>query len=72
MLPYQQRVIDEKKSLDEKLVKLKDFMDTQEYRQLLEAEQNRMFKQSLVMKEYSDILRARIAYFTTLDTNPKD
>ena len=62
--PHQQRVIDEKSDLDDRLSKLGVFIrDNPLFPQLPEDEQDRLQHQSLVMSEYSEILAARIAAF---------
>ncbi len=64
MLPHQQRVVDEKTSLDEKLDKLTSFMfDNVVFKSLPADEQLRLRRQLDVMKEYSSILAARIEAF---------
>ena len=60
MLPYQQRLIDEKTQLDERLGKLTAFFDTDPFPDLPQAEQDRMRRQATHMKRYSDILGERI------------
>lgn len=63
MKPHQQRVVDEKSELDEKLSKLTAFYDTEIYRNLDHDEQKRLVKQADIMAEYSCILGDRIAAF---------
>ena len=63
MEAYQQRVVEEKEALDEKIEKLKAFTDTERFCALDEAEQERMTYQLEVMREYSQILGERIAAF---------
>ncbi len=63
MQPHQQRVIDEKTELDDKLSKLVKFYDTDIYAKLDEAERVRLSRQGQLMSEYSDILGQRIAAF---------
>lgn len=63
MEPHQQRVIDEKIELDEKLSKLTAFFDTKIFASLPEAEQNRLRRQQFAMTDYSTILGERIANF---------
>ena len=63
MQNYQQRVVDEKSALDEKIEKLKAFATTKVFADLLTAEQVRMLRQRVAMQEYSDILSERIAAF---------
>ena len=64
MQPHQQRVVDEKKELDEKLDKLKAFIETNSiFTSLPTDERGRLEKQFDVMAEYSSILSQRIAAF---------
>lgn len=63
MLPHQERVVVEKKELDEKLEKLKTFFDNPIYKSLNESERELLYKQSRFMQGYSDILGVRIANF---------
>ena len=64
MQPHQQRVVDEKKDLDEKLDKLKAFIETSPtFKSLPADERGRLGKQYDVMAEYSSILSQRIAAF---------
>lgn len=65
LLPYQQRVVDEKNELDEKIEKLGRFIGTEgtPFINLPESERERLAAQYEVMKEYSDILEARIEDF---------
>lgn len=62
--PHQQRVIDEKRELDERLSKLDAFiLDNPLYLQLQTDEQDRLSRQSRAMAAYSGILDERIASF---------
>lgn len=64
MQPHQQRVVDEKAELDEKAKRLSDFISNSDiFPTLDEAEQERLKEQSDVMRQYSEILGARIAAF---------
>ncbi|MFN9435251.1 MAG: crAss001_48 related protein [Planctomycetota bacterium] len=63
MAPHQERVVQEKKELDEKLAKLDAFGRTDFYRTLPADEQGRLNRQHSVMEEYSRILGERIAAF---------
>lgn len=63
MLPFQQRVVEEKKELDDKLQKLSLFFDTPVYASLDSAEQERLQKQEVAMITYSEILGDRIRAF---------
>lgn len=63
--PHQQRVIDEKTELDDKLTKLKAFIDgTAIFAGLPDDEKERLVRQHSCMTEYSEILGERIAAFT--------
>lgn len=62
--PHQQRVLDEKRELDERLSKLDAFiLDNPLYLQLPTDEQDRLSRQSKAMAAYSGILDERIASF---------
>lgn len=61
--PHQQRVIGEKAVLDDKLAKLHKFFETEIYRSLDLAEQQRLVAQMGAMQQYSNILGDRIAAF---------
>jgi hypothetical protein len=63
MAPHQERVVTEKRELDEKLVKLEAFFDTPTFRGLDLAEQGRLRLQFQVMEMYSTILGQRITAF---------
>lgn len=60
---HQQRVMDEKKELDEKLIKLNSFLKTPMFTNLISMEQARLRYQSIIMREYSLILEERISAF---------
>ena len=64
MQAFQQRVVDEKAELDEKLSKLDAFVLTGKFDALPNAEQERMQRQQKAMGEYSAVLGERIAAFT--------
>jgi uncharacterized protein HemY len=71
MLPYQERVIEERAQLSEKLVKLDAFLDRRNVsaasdtvNSLGEDERRRLVRQSLAMQNYLDILDERIAAWT--------
>lgn len=61
--PFQQRVVDEKAELDERLEKLVLFSNTATYATLPLAEQERMNTQRHLMCALSAVLGARIAAF---------
>ena len=63
MAPHQERVVHEKKELDEKVAKLDAFVRTDFYKTLPADEQGRLKWQQYVMEEYSRILGDRIAAF---------
>ncbi len=62
---YKLRVIDEKAELDERIGKLKDFVEEAGlvYSSLGDAERDRLQIQFSAMMDYADILGARIASF---------
>jgi len=62
--PHQQRVIDEKKELDEKLGKLLSFFQSPIFVSLAEAERVRLRCQARFMEGYSAVLGERIEAFT--------
>jgi hypothetical protein len=65
MLDYQQRVIDEKIELDEKLEKLLIFISSDFFSKTISfEEQIRLRKQSVSMTAYSEILAERIEAFS--------
>ena len=63
MEAHQERVVQEKSELDAKLEKLQSFFQTDTFDQLDTSEQDRLIRQSKVMKEYSAILQERISAF---------
>jgi hypothetical protein len=65
MIPdYQQRVIDEKSELDEKIAKLGDFIQSSAiFQDLPSDEKERLVRQHSCMGEYSEILGERISAF---------
>lgn len=64
--PHQQRVVTEKAELDEKANALSNFIGHSPIFETLDAaEQERLKEQNDVMWQYSEILGARIAAFTT-------
>lgn len=64
LLPHQQRVVDEKTDLDEKLVKLNGFFETEMFGGLDEAEKELLIRQAGHMEAYSAVLGERIAAFS--------
>ena len=63
MAPFQERVVEEKRELDEKREKLYAFTQTEICHNLPFDERNRLARQLAVMSEYSTILGARIEAF---------
>ncbi len=61
--PHQQRVVDEKAELDEKMDKLTAFMDTPIFSHLPVPEQERLAQQLMHMGNYTATLHERIAAF---------
>lgn len=63
--PHQQRVIDEKRELDDKLQKLTTFISSEKFTIVVpdEAERSRLVCQEEMMRDYSAILGERIASF---------
>jgi hypothetical protein len=64
MQPYQQRVVDEKAQLDDRLTKLNEFLASEKREGLPAAEAGRLVAQAEAMGTYSRILGDRIANFT--------
>jgi hypothetical protein len=69
-LPHQQRVIDEKSELDEKLSKLTTFTEGETFTTIPSDEQARLLRQLTIMEDYSGVLGERIAAFPAVDTDP--
>lgn len=63
MQPHQQRVVDERAELDDKLTKLNTFIDGAMFGTLDADERDRLKQQAATMAMYSDILSERIAAF---------
>ncbi len=61
--PWQRRVRRERRHLDKRLCRLRQFIGTQPWCVLDGRSQNLMLQQLAAMKRYSDILRERIADF---------
>lgn len=76
LLPYQQRVIDEKNDLDERVMKLIEFISLHSFELLDPVEQALLRKQCEAMRDLSSILGARIARFSVAShewpCRPKD
>jgi hypothetical protein len=63
MQPHQERVVAEKKELDEKREKLGAFIEGKIFQTLPPEERNRLEQQAIAMTTYSTILGERIAAF---------
>jgi hypothetical protein len=63
MKDYQQRVVNERADLDQKIAALQDFISGERFVNVREAEQERLKKQFNAMREYSRILGERIVGF---------
>ena len=64
MTDWQQRVVDEKKELDEKLVKLEAFLRSSPVGLVSPEELSLLDSQQTIMRSYSNILGLRIENFT--------
>ena len=63
MQVFQQRVVDEKVQLDDKISRLKPFLNSDKVKILVADERIRMIKQLDLMEKYSAILGERISNF---------
>lgn len=65
LAPHQQRVVDEKRELDEKLQKLTIFISSGAFATIVQdaAERGRLVCQEEIMRDYSAVLGERIAAF---------
>jgi hypothetical protein len=72
MAPHQQRVIDEKAELDDKLKKLQKFItgELAVYISLPDEEKQRLKEQFAYMNGYSAVLGDRIAAFPPTEAEP--
>jgi hypothetical protein len=61
--PYQERVVDEKRQLDEKIELLTTFLNSKAALDVLEDEQQRLVRQLGIMHLYSRVLGERIKGF---------
>lgn len=64
LAPHQQRVVDERHELEERLAKLRQFLTTDLCLTLPFDERGRLVRQEKIMAEYSEVLADRIAAFT--------
>lgn len=63
MQPHQERVIEEKQELDNRINKLSSFFDTNIFSSINKDEQGRLIRQYEYMKLYSKVLSERIENF---------
>jgi hypothetical protein len=63
MQDFQQRVVDEKAELSDKVDKLESFVGGSIYASLPPDEQSRLTRQHLIMQLYEQVLSERIAAF---------
>ena len=63
MEEYQERVIEEKKALDDNLSRLIPFIGSDLFTTLVAAEQKRLRRQEMLMELLSDVLAERIEEF---------
>ena len=63
MPPYQQRVVDERNALDEKITALRKFIASDMFKTVAEAERLRLGRQLVAMASYSEVLNERIMAF---------
>jgi len=60
---YQYKILEEKESLEVRLIKHLAFFRSPVFAGLDSSEQHRLRRQATIMKEYVDILNERIAHF---------
>ena len=66
LLPYQQRVLEEKEQLDVSIRKLDKFINSDEFTSsVVSDEQARLKLQLFLMKQYSDVLNERLKAFVS-------
>jgi ABC-type phosphate transport system auxiliary subunit len=61
--PHQERVILERLELEEKLAKLRTFLESHTFDNLYSAERGRLHRQYAAMMTYSNVLKERIDAF---------
>lgn len=69
--PHEQRVIDEKKQLDERLTNLRKFFTTDTFKTLEVPDAQLLWEQDFHMSNLSDILAQRISRFEILKDTQK-
>ena len=60
---HEERVVAERNELDDKIIKLSIFINSERYRGLPSEEKDRLSRQRDVMREYTKILGKRILNF---------
>jgi hypothetical protein len=64
LLPYQERVLEEKAELDARLIKLIDFITSPNFTVMVQAEEReRLTRQYTLMRQLSSVLNERIQAF---------
>lgn len=63
MQPHQERVVKEAKELRDKLVKLRNFFNTETFKLLSDFEKSLLHRQHAAMYEYLQVLEQRIGHF---------
>lgn len=66
MLLCQLKIVEELNRLNEKLDNLNIFVETERFKSLDKAEQDRLFQQQIVLQQYATILETRISAFNKL------
>jgi hypothetical protein len=66
MEAFVERMVTERADLEEKLVKLNEFIDGPRYRTLSDAAKNLLRQQRYFMNGYADVLRQRIDALTSM------
>ena len=69
LLPYQQRVVDERNGLAERLTRLVAFFSTPPFDALSEAEMGLLEAQATIMLQYVQVLTRRIRNFNEGSTS---
>lgn len=63
MKDWQERVVQESKDLDDKIVKLKAMICSDRFEALQDMDQRLLVQQLAVMKQYASVLKVRIQRF---------
>ena len=70
METWQQRVVDEKKELGDRITKLETFIESPAYQVAAEPEQARLRRQHHHMKRYYEVLQERVDAWKPAETSP--